>query len=75
MVFVNNSERYPRAGASTSTDIQPGEFATHPGMYRSRPAPQRQDGDIRFGEVEVELIDCVFCSKVPSHLAMLHLAE
>lgn len=65
LVFVN-SERYQWLSQSTlvtkSTDLKPGGFATHRGMYRSRLMPNdgvsRPNG-FRFGVAEEELFDCV----------------
>ncbi|KAG7375442.1 hypothetical protein PHYPSEUDO_001192 [Phytophthora pseudosyringae] len=65
VVFVN-SERYHWLAQSTlvpkNTDLKPDGFATHPGMYRDKPAPndrvKRPDG-FRFGVAEEELFDCL----------------
>ncbi|KAG3008133.1 hypothetical protein PC120_g16429 [Phytophthora cactorum] len=59
MVFVN-SERYE--WLSQSSALKPDGFATHPGMFRTRPVPSdevvRPNG-FRFGEAEKELFDCL----------------
>ncbi|KAF1782167.1 Protein kinase, ATP binding site [Phytophthora cactorum] len=59
MVFVN-SERYE--WLSQSSVLKPDGFATHPGMFRTRPVPSdevvRPNG-FRFGEAEKELFDCL----------------
>ncbi|GMF58727.1 unnamed protein product [Phytophthora fragariaefolia] len=72
LVFVN-SERYQWLSQSThvtkNTDFKPVGFATHRGMYRSKPQPKDEvirPSEFRFGVAEEELFDCliIFESKL-----------
>jgi hypothetical protein len=65
MVFIN-SERYQwlcqSPLVSKHTDLKPDGFATHRGMFRSKPEPDdgvdRPNG-FRFGIAEQDLLDCI----------------